>query len=227
MERDLQEQLDAIVPAPWQLRASGYVLTVQVGEEVARSPRHAAPSALPGALGRWALVMFVDYADSPVGPYRELLYIPDALHPLLGARPAISKIYVSSEASVRSGRANWGIPKELAAFELASDARGRQSILMEVEGQAAFRLEISSANAGVPVSTAVLPRRPRTLRQQLDGRLFFTTLSARGRACPAHVHRVQVEPSLFPCFATPDVRAAIAMRDVAMTFPRPRVERAR
>jgi hypothetical protein len=54
---------------------------------------------------------FVRYHDSPVGPYNEVWAAP-SLSPALH----IPFMAVDSEASLRAGRANWALPKEMAAF---------------------------------------------------------------------------------------------------------------
>ncbi|PYE14707.1 hypothetical protein DFR67_112169 [Williamsia limnetica] len=66
------------------------------------------------------LGMVVDYLDSPVGPYREILASPVLRRPggSLGRMPRISVpfIAVDSAASVHGGREHWQLPKVLAAF---------------------------------------------------------------------------------------------------------------
>ncbi|RHZ16899.1 hypothetical protein DYB37_001068 [Aphanomyces astaci] len=82
-------------------------------------------------------VMLIRYTDSPVGPYDELLLVPGAFTPPSSSTPIavehhiqerylqahgllasrrVTRIFVSSEASLRNGRRNWGIRKELADF---------------------------------------------------------------------------------------------------------------
>jgi len=86
-------EIAAVAPAPWPLRADGYALVLR--QPSGRGVRCA---------------MFVDYAASPVGPYRELLMI-DRTIAIAGRRfPTISSIYVSTQESVDNGRRNWGIP---------------------------------------------------------------------------------------------------------------------
>ena len=64
--------------------------------------------------------MVVDYLDSPVGPYREILASPVLRRPGsgLGALPRMSVpfIAVDSAASVHGGREHWSLPKVLAEF---------------------------------------------------------------------------------------------------------------
>ena len=66
------------------------------------------------------VAMVVDYLDSPVGPYREILASPVLRRPgkLIGAMPrmAVPFIAVDSETSVHGGRTHWNLPKVLAHF---------------------------------------------------------------------------------------------------------------
>ncbi|MCQ4121727.1 acetoacetate decarboxylase family protein [Rhodococcus tibetensis] len=74
-----------------------------------------------GALLPVTLAMMVDYLDSPVGPYREILASPVLRAPgrRTGPMPrmAVPFIAVDSEPSVHGGRVHWGLPKVLAAFD--------------------------------------------------------------------------------------------------------------
>lgn len=66
------------------------------------------------------LVMVVDYASSPVGPYREILASPVLRRPGhgLGVMPRMSVpfIAVDSDVSAHGGRTHWHLPKVLANF---------------------------------------------------------------------------------------------------------------
>lgn len=67
------------------------------------------------------LVMVVDYLQSPVGPYREILASPVLRRPGrgLGVMPRMSVpfIAVDSDMSVHGGRKHWHLPKVLADFD--------------------------------------------------------------------------------------------------------------
>lgn len=67
------------------------------------------------------VAMMVDYLDSPVGPYREILASPVLWMPgkRLGPMPRMSVpfIAVDSEPSVHGGRVHWELPKVLADFD--------------------------------------------------------------------------------------------------------------
>ncbi|KAJ1566146.1 hypothetical protein HK405_010872, partial [Cladochytrium tenue] len=141
-------------PAPWPLNGSGFVFGYMAGSKSAAA---LAPlvepidhvddlSAGPG------FVMLLRYTDSPAGPYDELLVTtggskqrgvpvaPPASAPASVKTPSLSLprrlfaprriplIWVSSERSLRCGRRNWGVRKELADFTFTEsvDDNGRK-----------------------------------------------------------------------------------------------------
>ncbi|MFD4181066.1 hypothetical protein [Rhodococcus sp. NPDC058514] len=109
------------------------------------------------------LAMMVDYLDSPVGPYREILASPVLRRPGrgVGALPAMAVpfIAVDSEPSVHGGRAHWHLPKVLARF--GGDAH------------AAFE----AVGDGWRVETSARPRGPRL---PIAGALGFAQPTAVG-----------------------------------------------
>jgi hypothetical protein len=68
-----------------------------------------------GSVVPMTLAMMVDYLDSPVGPYREILASPVLRRGLIPAM-AVPFIAVDSEPSVHGGREHWKLPKVLADF---------------------------------------------------------------------------------------------------------------
>lgn len=193
----------------------------------ARSMGSAEPARARGASGEAIEVehetssgclMYVDYSESPVGPYRELLFIPRVLSGLAGSASTISKIYVSTEASVQGGRRNWGIPKELAEFEVRSERRA-QHIIVSVAGERALELSIESSRLTVPMTTTLFPARLRTLMQELDGARYYTTPQAHGLLHTAKVGALSSDGRLFPALSREHVLFASHVSHVRMTFP--------
>ncbi|KAM0787840.1 hypothetical protein ACM66B_003893 [Microbotryomycetes sp. NB124-2] len=134
-------------PAPWQLEGQAWVFFTH-------QPFSTRPVALPeGAYSPFELgttfdlsdrfhggtgaVMLVRYTHSPVGAYDELLYVPGyfsftAQGEETVYRHVITRIYVSTAASVKNGRSNWGIPKHLANFQFGPIDGDKQSIRVTV-----------------------------------------------------------------------------------------------
>ncbi|GAC68347.1 acetoacetate decarboxylase family protein [Gordonia soli] len=79
------------------------------------------------------VAMMVDYVDSPVGPYREVLASPALLAPgrRFGPLPRLQVpfIAVDSERSVHGGRSHWSLPKVLAEF--TGDVTDRSTAVTE------------------------------------------------------------------------------------------------
>ena len=122
-------------PAPWQLTGQCYLLfkyTTGGAVHAQRRPSEGCPShqsiidsdPVSPFVGGVGGILFVRYDTSPVGPYSELLFVPGSyatqpLSPLRGHSSSafrVSQVFVSSSASVMSGRENWGVPKRKADF---------------------------------------------------------------------------------------------------------------
>ena len=162
-------------PAPWTLHGDAAALLV---------PR--------GVGGAPTLLGWIRYADSDVGPYDELLLVR-----LRGRRPhTVERIYVSTERSREEGRRNWGVPKEVARFEvIAEDGAERVQAWVGERAIASFR--VKRRGPALPFSTALLPERARTVEQVLEGRRFRFAPSARGRLQAVTFRDVRLDPEFF------------------------------
>lgn len=168
-------------------------------------------SNFSGGLG---YVMLVNYTESPVGPYKELLVIPGKCKTPHGSKQTISKIYVDSEASLNSGRANWGIPKELAQFDWS---KNKKEIRVQVRKGDEVFFDITAKNKPIkfPLTTAILPIR---LYQELNDATFQVNPSGRGIGQLVKASLSHIDPEFFP-----DVRGvkclAISVSPFWMKFP--------
>jgi len=121
-------------PAPWTLKGEAWWFLISnafsplpAGELSSPGwfdPLHEYSRSLATANGAFdggsGMIQLLRYTESPVGPYEELLLIPGAFKSPSGVQPKsaarITRIYVSTLASVVNGRRNWNIPKTLANF---------------------------------------------------------------------------------------------------------------
>jgi hypothetical protein len=99
-------------PAPWECHARA-VLWVQR----ASRPRFDWLGAATGL----AVAGFVEYLDSPVGRYHEVL-AGSLVRTGLIPRVQVPFIAVDSLASVAGGRINWALPKTMASFQTDLEA---------------------------------------------------------------------------------------------------------
>ncbi|RYY80314.1 MAG: hypothetical protein EOO69_02665 [Moraxellaceae bacterium] len=223
------------VPAPWQLMGDGYVVAVwmpNLKNTIEQSEHTLARKAINKASRLWSqgrvqLLIFAHYTQSDVGPYDELLHIPQLSHGVVEGYPSIDRIYVSSMASVINGQQNWGIPKELALFDYqpATGLQAKSITVTMPDQQPIARIELQASRFKFPVNTALIPARLRTLVQDWRGKRFYTAPEASGRACFASVKHWWFDPVYFPDLSGGKVLAAFKMTDFKMTFPLAKITR--
>lgn len=210
-------------PAPWSLHGEGYLFGLRT-DRLRPEPQHGPAGVQRHAQrGPLSYAIFMDYAGSPVGPYRELLYIPGTFRFGTHQRASITRIYVSTQASLENGRRNWGIPKELATFTVEHRSERLDHVAMRVDGELAVELTLQHAGPTLPVATWLLPRRLRTLGQQLDGKTFEVTVSARGRAQRAKVEHAWSDETLFPAMTPASIAFALKLGKLSLAFPEPTI----
>lgn len=155
-------------PEPWDLEGHGYIAVWLV-------PSSALPP-LPEGVRPWTFfgrvivaTAFVDYLPGGLLPYHELLAAV-----LVRGGLTITRIWVDSPASKAGGRELWGIPKELAEFEMAHEP---------VFGGSATAADVTLAEARVrPVTPGLklpFPLKAKVL-QELAGRLARTPIRVLG-----------------------------------------------
>lgn len=208
-----------IAPAPWALTGSGYIVLLRLPPRSLRSepctPADLSDRLLPGL----SLMMFVDYRTSPVGPYRELLFIPGRFRVDGSKRWSITRIVVDSRASVVSGRANWGIPKELATIDMERQPDGTEWIEVSQDGRRVAELVFDTAGPTLPVDGAIIPRSLRTMSQLRDGTMYSFSPDASGPLSYARMRAIRTDRERFPEIRTSNVIMALRAPRFELTFP--------
>lgn len=165
-----------------------------------------------GGLG---YLMLVNYKNSPVGPYRELLFIPGKFFP--HGKQSITKIYVDSEASTQNGRANWGIPKKTLPFTWEEE-NGKTSIKIISEKSIVFSCEVDTIGIPFPTSTSFLPI---DLHQELNKVNYYTKPSGSGWGKLAKVKIKEIDSDYFPDLRTQKPLFAVKIKPFWINFPMP------
>jgi hypothetical protein len=206
-------------PAPWSLQGAGWILLLHLRDAVRRDPRHQSQHLQAKPTSGISIVMLVEYANSPVGPYRELLYIPGRFDFGPGRRAwSVTRIYVDSWASVVNGRLNWGIPKDRADFRIEPAGRG-QDIEVTIGTRRVAAFSMQARGPDIPAPAGLIPVGLRTLVQDYAGRRFELTLRASGRVGLARVRAMESDAALFPDLAEAKVRLALRVPRFTLTFP--------
>jgi hypothetical protein len=218
----------ALYPPPWNLSGRGLILVYRLPKAWLLEHGHIPAHLEPDFVGGLSALMLVDYAQSNCGAYRELLFVPGQFRSPEGNFLSISRIYVSSQASVDNGIANWGIPKECAEFSWQQHSKLER---VQVGGFAEF--VFSSAGIGLPIGLHSVPAKWRTLlHPELNGRdlapvpagkNFLTTLAGHGTMRPARLHSARAEAAHFPNLEHLRPVAAVFAEPFNLIFPVPRL----
>lgn len=210
------------VAAPWQLRGTGYILLFRFSRPFLREQGFLTDEWAAQATDGFGTVMIVDYQQSDAGPYQELLFVPGRVR--LHERQAytISKIYVSTESSVVNGRSNWGIPKELAQFDITHRNECDQ-IRISQNDYVFAEFSLQASRPTLPVTTAVIPSTFRTIAQPYQGQTFYTAPSGRGRLQPAKLRHAAIDSAYFPDVTQGRLITAVKVTNFNLEFPKAEV----
>jgi hypothetical protein len=216
-------------PAPWDLHGHAWMVALRLPAQSPVRDAWLPPEMAGHGRGFVSWLMYVDYARSPCGPYRELLFIPGTYSWEDGRRhPTISRIVVSTWDSVVNGRANWGIPKDRADFEVEYAVGGGREDRIRVvgdDGQSIcfLRLSTSAIAPPLPFPGRIVAERWRTLAQSYEGQTYYYAPAASGRLRPGRLLEANFNPRTFPDLNAAAVIAAFRVDSFRMTFPVARV----
>ena len=211
-----------IAPPPWALTGNGYLFLCHFPQAFVEKHGFLADYQQVAYDGWLGSVMFVDYHDTPVGPYQELLFIPGFFK--LGNQRtfSISKIYVSTYESVWNGIENWAIPKELAEFRVEKIDDHHDRLLALHNGEPFFDVTVKKHAFSFPMTTALFPLR--ITQKQPNGQLLLTKPSAKGKARLAKITQMTINAQYFPDLSQVRPLAVLAVEGFEMKFPLPSLQ---
>ncbi|MGW8323955.1 MAG: hypothetical protein ACWGSD_20635, partial [Thermodesulfobacteriota bacterium] len=205
--------------APWRLGGDTYVVQVNMPEEVLDRECFV-PEILKGRhMGTSSRMIYVDYKDSPVGPYKELLFNPPKFRFDKGPCRTISRIFVSTPESVVNGVENWGLPKTFAAFESRTLANGWEQITVSSEGKVFAELTFSSVRFGFPFTDRWLPARFRTMAQPHEGQTYFYAPITSGTMKTGRLREIKIDSRMFPDISKGKISYCVRLENFRMWIP--------
>jgi hypothetical protein len=199
-------------PAPWECHCSA-VLWVGRGGRAAAA---ALPPSLSGSTALATVGSFVQYTDTPVGPYGEVLGMVGSAS---GLRPwgHVAFMAVDSPASLVGGRTNWAMPKSLATFG------GQPGAGETMSGTGADQVAWSLCATPRAIGPAIPLRSKGNARQQFaDGRVGESTLTFAGRVRPAIVSVEVRSAGTLPQWLRPGRHLGAIVEQATFTLARPR-----
>jgi hypothetical protein len=218
LHEDCHDMTTAIVPPPWKLKGDALILLYNFTPQVLTA-LGAVSSAMGEFRGGIGALMLVDYVESGVGPYRELLLIPGRFRRDGAKGWSISKILVSTQASIDSGRTNWGIPKEYADFYRTHDG-DVQGWSVSIGGEPLLNIRYTPGKVAFRVFTGPFSA---PVLQHLDGKTFVSGIKANGVCKLAKLDEFSINPALFPDVSKVEPLGVVRATTFRLTFPIPKV----
>lgn len=141
----------------------------------------------------------IEYLDTPVGPYREVLACPLLLRGGSLVHTTVPFIAVDSVPSIAGGRQHWALPKVLAAFTHADGTTTADG--------GGWRLVARTSPLG-----PALPVAARFSTTQDGVRRATSSVRARGRLA-----RVEVQGEGLPAWLVPGRHLGVVLADARLT----------
>ena len=212
---------DEIKPtkAPWHLRGDAYVAILKMPEALLEDSCFVPEGLKDRRIKGNSTLMVVDYQESPVGPYRELLFMPGKYRAGSQTFTTISRIFVSTPESVVNGFANWRIPKTLADFSQRTLAQGKEQVSVSLGGRIFASLEFETSRLGIPFTDGFVPSRFRTMGQFDQGRTYLYAPVTRASLRPSRMTCHFVDPGLFPDVSRGKVLRCLCLKHFRMDIP--------
>ena len=217
----MHNQPTALAEAPWSLTGKGFMFLYNFPKDWANKANFMPVEQVGDFQGGLGTLMLVDYEHSNVGPYQELLLIPGKFSWQKFKSYAIARIWVSSNASVVNGRNNWGIPKNIAQFSIATPfPRHETWSVADAEGQTFFQAHLSFGRIPIPIHTALLPF---PLLQLWQGKHFLTKFSGFGMGRLAKLESLAIHQHIFPDISAKRPLIGLRVDPFHIRFPVPKM----
>lgn len=206
-----------IVKAPWRLVGRGWVFVFHLDEDQRKALACQGVDLQLLNSKSFASLMLVEYLSSNAGPYFELLFIPGKVASPLGSGYTINRILVSTQISVNSGRANWGIPKDLADFQVEKNSNC-ETWSIKHNSDLVLKAKMSSSWLPLPLLSPMTP-----IVQYFEDNIFKFRLFGYGMGRLARIEELEINSDLFPNIQKIKPILGVYIPSFRLNFPEPRV----
>ena len=212
--------MSKIIKPPWNLKGFGFI-TLYKFDNSFLVEKNLIPKFLKNKKTKGlGAIMLVNYENTPIGSYHELLFIPSKFSFPNRNLATISKIYVSTEESVNCGIKNWGIPKELANFNFTKIDKKRTKVEVTKDSIQIASFTFKETIIPIPVSTNIMKF---PLIQKKNDNLYITNFEGFGKGKMAIIEEQNINDKFFPNVSNQTPLITIKVDKFNIKFPKPEV----
>jgi len=215
-------RIPILTAAPWKTQVSCYLILYKLSETTGKSLAVSAADrfSADAYVGGTATLLLMRHHDSDVGAFDEVLFVPGRFQGRDGAMLSATRNLVSSEDAMLNRRTNWGLPAEVADFEVKRDGGGMEEwrVVSRADKQVVLEISLRPGCFPIPLHSFFMPSSWHTLLQHLNGFLYRTKIRGRGVANRAELIQVKVNPVLFPDISIFQPTVALYSASFAITF---------
>lgn len=189
----MSELIEKRYYAPWKLKGDGYIVLYKLPKSFLIKNTFITDYFKNKLFVGLSALMIIDYKDSDVGTYQEILFIPGVFNFKAKKHFSISKIYVNSKLSEKNGYENWAIPKEYADFKIT---KNKSVEIVEISNENKFfKAQLKNSFLKIPFSNKFFPL---SLVQHKNEQTFVTEFYASGFLSKANIKIDFVNNKDFP-----------------------------
>ncbi len=151
-------------PPPVEYKEASLVVGISSGDYSAQ----VIPDGFQPIPGGFWVVLFADYPQSTIGPYKEMVVlISVTFRDVVGLYCPL--IYVTSDVALCQGREVWGFPKKLAQIEVTSTTTGEVLCSLERHGKPLCKISGIVDQPGDPSLASAIGSMPIFNRKYIPG----------------------------------------------------------
>jgi hypothetical protein len=202
----------------YEFKGNGYALFYRFDEEFTRLDTFLPENLKNNYCRGLGVVLYMNYTESEIGPYEELLFIPGKFCYRGKKNHFISKAYVSTEEAATFGRDNWFIPNEKATFSVKPLENHIENISIDVKEEEILSFEIKTGKIRFRLGTSKCLAF--SLMQLNGDEPVQLNYSGTVTANFAKLASIKIRPAFFPDIARFTPLVVLRMKSFTLRLPK-------
>jgi hypothetical protein len=182
-----------------EYKGCGYIFLYKFDEEFVRLETFLPEVLKNNYCGGLGAVIYLNYAESPVGAFEELLFIPGKFCYRGEKNHFISRAYTSTESAIKEGFEKWHLKKEKATFSHEKLQNHTENITAYVNEDDFASFELKTGKFKIRMNT--IKRLKFSLMQLHDDVPVKIDYSGRLTAKFSKLESIKIRPAFFPDIA--------------------------